>query len=82
MGFLNRINPTCAELAARLSRGEYEAAPWWVRLGVRVHLLHCDLCTKYARQLRLLGEGFGRSLRAQAAPDVDALRRSLRERLR
>lgn len=76
------IAPTCRELAMRLSKGEYENAPWYARVGMRIHLLRCTLCVRYARQLELLGEAFG-SLAAQrrSAPKSEELRKSLLRRL-
>lgn len=83
MGILKRMNPTCVELAEHLARGEYERAPWWIRLGVRWHLFRCDLCAKYARQLGLVAEAFRRSVRERgASADLDGLRKRLRERFR
>lgn len=80
MGSWKEMTPTCVELAERLARGEYERAPFWVRLAVRLHLVHCGLCDKYARQLGLLGEAFRR--RGAEPSEADALRRRLLDRLR
>lgn len=80
MGIRALIFPTCKELAERLSRGGYDAAPWPVRLGVRWHLLRCELCRIYARQVELLGEAYRLACAKDAAP-AD-LKAKLAERIR
>ena len=80
MGILSLIDPSCKELAERLARGEYERAPFWVRLGVSLHLRRCELCDKYARQLGLVAEAFRRSA-AERAVGLDALAERLNKRL-
>jgi hypothetical protein len=80
MGIRALIFPSCKELAERLSSGAYERASWPVRLAVRWHLLRCELCERYARQLNLVGEGYRCSLGKTAAPPD--LKAKLSERLR
>ena len=75
MGIRSLILPTCKELAERLSSGAYDAAPWWVRLAVRWHLLRCELCRVYESQVRLLGKAYRASCGRDAAP------RTLKDRL-
>lgn len=81
MGLRSLIAPTCRELAVRLSKGEYENAPWVVRLGVRIHLLRCALCVRYASQLKLLGEALGRhAAERRSSLRAEKLRESLLRR--
>lgn len=82
MGILKMIFPSCKELAERLSRGEYEKSAWPVRLAVRWHLLRCELCDRYASQLRLVGKSYQRTIRERAAGDLTSLKKRLIERLR
>jgi len=44
----------CQEAAQLISRGMDEHLPWWQRSGLRLHLLICDACTNFRRQVRLL----------------------------
>ena len=44
----------CQEAAQLISRGMDEHLPWWQRSGLRLHLLICDACTNFSRQVRLL----------------------------
>lgn len=82
MGLLSLIDPSCAELATRLAKGEYERAPFWVRLAVRLHLRRCELCDRYARQLGLVAEAFRRAAEERGAGELEGLQRRLRERFR
>lgn len=80
MGILSLMNPTCAELAQRLARGEYERAPFWARLAARLHLRRCELCDKYARQLGLVAEAFRRAAAERGAGELEGVQERLRER--
>lgn len=44
----------CREASLRLVRQELEAQAWWARLPVQLHLLACQSCQGFARQMRLL----------------------------
>lgn len=81
MGILSLIDPSCLELARRLARGDYERAPFWVRLGVRLHLRRCELCDKYARQLGLVAEAFRRSAAERGSDGEKGLAERLTKRL-
>ena len=61
------------------ARGDFEDAGALRRLLVRAHVWHCDLCTKYLAQLRLLRESLSRL--AAPAPAVDALKTHLKQSL-
>lgn len=80
MGIRSLILPTCKELAERLSSGAYEKASWPVRLAVRWHLVRCDLCRVYARQVELLGQAYREASARDSAPA--GLKAKLTEKLR
>ncbi len=46
---------TCKDVATAIGRDEWRAAPRWQRLALRLHLLMCPLCRRYAAQIRALG---------------------------
>ena len=46
----------CNEVASIVGSGELEHAGWRRRLAVRLHLMMCRHCRRYARQLAALGE--------------------------
>lgn len=45
---------SCRETSERLVRMEHETHPWWSRVPVRIHLLACRNCQRFARQMRLV----------------------------
>lgn len=44
----------CRETTRLISQSMDETLPWHRRLAIRVHLLYCVWCRRYAAQLRLL----------------------------
>ncbi len=46
---------TCREVASLIASDGLEGAWWGRRLGVRLHLLMCRHCRRYAEQLRAIG---------------------------
>lgn len=45
---------SCRETSRRLVQQEAEALPWWSRLQVRLHLMACKGCQRFAGQMRLM----------------------------
>ena len=58
--------PTCREVSRAVAAGEVEVAGVWRRIGIRLHLLLCRHCRRYAAQLRALGEAAGQALSEEA----------------
>ena len=46
---------TCQAVATAIGRDEWRAAPRWRRVVLRLHLLMCPHCRRYAAQIRALG---------------------------
>ncbi len=70
----------CRDIVRRLAEGEYDNAPLWKRVGLRVHFAMCWPCGLFARQMELLGKAARR--RWGMAPDparVEALQRRIRD---
>jgi len=77
------ILPTCRELARKLAEGEYENLPWHGRLLVRMHLLMCEYCSRFARQLGLISQALRNSWEGKPDPlTLDAAKRRILTRLR
>ena len=73
--------PTCREVTRLLASGQLEAAPLARRILVRLHLLLCDECGRYARELVGLGEAARTALRTPLDPErLAALERAILER--
>ncbi len=47
--------PTCQEVAREIASDELATASWRRRAAVRIHLLLCRHCRRYARQIRAIG---------------------------
>jgi predicted anti-sigma-YlaC factor YlaD len=74
--------PSCREVTRLLASGEVERAPAVRRILTRVHLLMCDDCRRYSRELRGLAEMARKALRSPVDPvRLAALERVLLERL-
>jgi hypothetical protein len=56
MDDLMTLLPRCRDVSRLIAIGELDAAPWPVRLAARWHLLICDSCRRYRRQLILIAE--------------------------
>ena len=67
----------CKDVATAIGRDEWRAAPPWRRLGLRLHLLMCPHCRRYAAQIRAIGTA-ARSLFREHGEDPKVLER-LRE---
>lgn len=81
MGIIRLMFPSCKELAERLSSGRYEKASRLERLAVRWHLLRCELCDRYARQLEAIARGYRDELSRRAGAE-DSLKKRLQDKLR
>ena len=44
----------CRQVARLISQSMDATLPWHRRLGMRIHLLYCVWCRRYAAQLKLL----------------------------
>lgn len=79
MGEFPMKMPNCREVAAAVSQGGLEQAPWHKKIFMRLHLWRCSLCSGYARQIRFLGEAFRRKWGGRQ--DLSALKKKLVDRL-
>jgi predicted anti-sigma-YlaC factor YlaD len=68
----------CNEVAAIVGSGELDEAGWRRRLSVRLHLMMCRHCRRYARQIAALGE-LTRKLVGREAETRDELERRILE---
>ncbi len=57
----------CKEITRMVSEALDRELPFYQRIGIRMHLLMCKLCSRYRRQLLLLRE----TIRLQAASSED-----------
>jgi hypothetical protein len=64
----------CREVTRKIASEEFAEAGWRQRLGVRLHLLMCRHCRRYAAQLRAVG-ALARNLWGPGSEDPDVLKR-------
>lgn len=75
--------PSCREVSRCLAEGALETAPWHRRLLVRLHLSMCVHCSRFARQLQLIGRAWRERYAVPLSPErLEALKRRLLARLR
>ena len=69
---------SCKELTRKIASDEFAEAGWKERLAVRLHLLGCQHCRRYAAQLRAIGAA-ARNLLGRRPQDPSALERLERQ---
>jgi len=47
-----RAIPSCEDLARAVSDGSYVEGPWHARARLRLHMVSCWICRRYAAQIR------------------------------
>ncbi|MCI0538580.1 MAG: zf-HC2 domain-containing protein [Verrucomicrobiales bacterium] len=52
-----RVMPSCKEISADVSAAMDGKLPLRKRVSIRLHLMMCDLCRRYEKQLHLLRGG-------------------------
>ena len=65
---------TCRDVAEAIGRDEWRAAPRWRHLALRLHLLMCSHCRRYAAQIQAIGTAV-RSLFRKQGEDAKILER-------
>jgi predicted anti-sigma-YlaC factor YlaD len=72
---------TCREVSRAVAADELERAGLWQRLGVRLHLLMCRHCRRYAAQLRAIGETARELFRGETEDRgrIERLRRAVQQ---
>lgn len=73
---------TCKEASRLVSESYDRRLGWRERVGVRVHLLICAACARFARQMRFLREAAKRAAAQGAGPMPGATRRRIENTLR
>ena len=66
--------PTCKDVATAIGQDDLRAVPWWRGLTLRLHLLMCRHCRRYAAQIRAIGTAARRLFR-EHGEDPRALER-------
>jgi hypothetical protein len=75
MGDTMNLIPTCEDLSRAMADGSYENGPYRIRL--RLHMISCWVCRRYAAQLRWIDRASRLVLSPAAGADPDFKRRLL-----
>ena len=73
--------PSCKEVTTAVASDELARRPWGERLMMRLHLMMCWHCRRYAAQLAAIGDAARRLYRRQPPPD-ESLQQSILDSLR
>jgi anti-sigma factor RsiW len=65
---------TCRDVTKAIAQDEWRTASWRRRVALRLHLLRCPHCRRYAAQIRAIGTAVRRLVRGQAQ-DAGTLQR-------
>lgn len=69
--WLAQLLPPCEEVSRAMSSGEYERMPLHRRALIRMHLFRCVHCSRYFRELKVLGEGMRLLLEKHLSPSLE-----------
>lgn len=76
-----RLIPSCDDLARSVSDGSYDEGPLFDRVRLRLHMLACYFCRRYAAQIRWIDRAAA-ALWAPEPPGLDDFKRRLTGRLK
>lgn len=76
-----RMIPSCDDLARSVSDGSYDEGPWFDRVRLRLHMISCWVCRRYAAQIRWI-DRTSRILWAPATVADEGFKRRLLARLK
>lgn len=82
MRLMMAFMPSCRELSETLAGEGLSSLPWHRRLTATAHLLHCDVCARFARQLERIGEALRVSWARPQGAGLAELKARVAERLR
>ena len=72
----------CKRAAQLISLSLETPLTWRQRLALAIHLLGCDLCRRFRRQMQLLQRAGSRAGRPEESPDSDKLSEEARQRIK
>jgi len=70
----------CKQVTTMVASGDLEDAGLWLRLKIRLHLMMCRHCARYAEQIHAIGVKARERFRpSEERPDVEDLQRKILE---
>lgn len=82
MRLMAALMPSCRELSEVLAGEGLASLPWHRRLTAKMHLFHCDVCARFARQLARIAEALRASWGRPEEAGLAELKARVAERLR
>lgn len=61
--------PPCKETSHLVASGEIEQEGVWLRFLVRLHLMMCNHCSRYAKELKTIANLFRQKTKQQISPE-------------
>lgn len=79
---LHAVSPTCREASRLQSEALDRPLPWLKRLGLRFHLILCQWCRRYGKQIRFLRDASHENAEQVSEAAPQSLSSDARERLK
>jgi hypothetical protein len=76
------LSPNCKEASRLQSQALDRKLPWGQRFGLQIHLLLCEWCRRYGKQIRLLRDGIHEHPDHLPEPVGEKLSQNARERIK
>jgi hypothetical protein len=77
-----KLIPSCDDLARSVSDGSYDEGPAWDRLRLRLHMIACYVCRRYAAQIRWIDRAARTCWSPSGSADDEIFKRRLIGRLK
>lgn len=76
------LSPNCKEASRLQSQALDRKLPWVQRFGLRIHLLLCEWCRRYGKQIRFLRDTTREHPEHLPEPGCEKLSQNARERIK
>lgn len=82
MPVMSRMTPTCEVVSHKISESLDHKLPLIDRMRIRLHLMGCELCARYEKQLHTIHQMMKQSMIDTQDPTEDKLSSEARQRMK
>lgn len=83
MPLMNALTPTCEVVSHHISDSLEHPLPWSDRIRLRLHLMGCELCARYEKQILMLHKLVSENQAEELVPnEQEGLSIKAKERIR